>query len=299
MGSSPPPITLNPFTPKKVLISGIRFKMSSICLPTSSVLSKEEAAGSCTETMKYPSSSSGIKVVGHFTKSNNAIAESTRNEPIAVTGRTKSHFTERLYACCIPSLNLSNHTKSFDFCLGVGFNKIAQSAGESVNELIPLNTVDAAMVKANCLYNCPVMPLINVVGMNTAKSTNTTPIIGPVISLIAFSVICRMFTFSPFASASSSKRVTFSTTTIASSTTIAIANTKPNKVNVLIENPNADMIANVPISETGMVIQGISTARQLCKKKNITSTTKIVASMNVFNTSLIESCTTSVVSSVT
>ena len=135
--------------------------------------------------------------------------------------------------------------------------------------------------------------------MNTANKTNTTPIIGPVISPMAFSVICRMFTFSPLASASSSNRVTFSTTTMASSTTMAIANIKPNNVNVLIENPKKAITANVPISDTGIVIQGISTARQLCKKKNMTSTTKMVASTKVFITSLMESCTTSVVSNVT
>ena len=106
------------------------------------------------------------------------------------------------------------------------------------------------------------MPPIKVVGMNTAKSTNTTPTIGPVISLIAFSVICFMFTCSPLSTASSSNRVTFSTTTIASSTTMAIANTKPNRVSVLMENPNKDMTAKVPINDTGMVMHGINTARQ-------------------------------------
>ena len=135
--------------------------------------------------------------------------------------------------------------------------------------------------------------------MNTANKTNTTPTIGPVISLIAFSVICRMFTFSPFASASSINRVTFSTTTMASSTTMAIAKIKPNKVSVLMEKPKSDITANVPMSDTGMVMQGINTARQLCKKKNITKTTNMVASTKVFITSLMESCTTSVVSNVT
>ena len=143
------------------------------------------------------------------------------------------------------------------------------------------------------------MPPIKVVGMNTANNTSITPIIGPVISLIATSVIFRISTFSPFASASSSRRVTFSTTTMASSTTMAMANTKPNKVNVLMENPKSDITAKVPINDTGMVMQGIKTARQLCRKKNITNTTRIVASMKVFITSSMESCTTSVVSSVT
>ena len=139
---------------------------------------------------------------------------------------------------------------------------------------------------------------MSVVGIKTAINTNTTPTIGPVISPIAFSVIFRISTFSPLATASSANRVTFSTTTMASSTTMAMASIKPKSVSVLIENPNAAITANVPISDTGIVRQGISTALQFCKKRNMTSTTRMVASTKVFSTSLMESCTTSVVSSV-
>ena len=57
----------------------------------------------------------------------------------------------------------------------------------------------------------------------------------------------------------------FSTTTIASSTTMPIASTRPNSVSVLIEKPNALMTANVPTSETGMVSVGISVVRQSCR----------------------------------
>src|SRR5260370_39220660 len=39
-------------------------------------------------------------------------------------------------------------------------------------------------------------------------------------------------------------RSTFSTTTMASSTTIPMAKTRPNKESALIENPNANMTAN-------------------------------------------------------
>ena len=50
---------------------------------------------------------------------------------------------------------------------------------------------------------------------------------------------------------SSISRSTFSTTTIASSTTRPIASTSPNSVSVLIEKPSALITAKVPISETG------------------------------------------------
>ncbi len=50
------------------------------------------------------------------------------------------------------------------------------------------------------------------------------------------------------------RRDTFSTTTIASSTTRPIASTSPNSESVLIEKPSTRISANVPISETGTVI---------------------------------------------
>ena len=65
---------------------------------------------------------------------------------------------------------------------------------------------------------------------------------------------------------SSMKRAMFSMTTIASSTTSPVASVRPKSVSVLIENPNAAISANVPISETGIVIAGISVVRQFCKK---------------------------------
>ena len=45
-------------------------------------------------------------------------------------------------------------------------------------------------------------------------------------------------------------RSTFSTTTIASSTTMPIASTSPNRVSRLIEKPSASMPVNVAISAT-------------------------------------------------
>ena len=149
-----------------------------------------------------------------------------------------------------------------------GRKKRAQRAGVSVSELNPLKKVAAAMVKANCLYNSPVIPPTNAVGIKTAINTKTTPTTGPVISPIA----CSTASFDEYFPVSS-KRVEFSTTTIASSTTMAIASTKPKRVRVFTENPNKCMTAKVQISDTGMVRDGIITARQFCKNNKITSMT--------------------------
>ena len=63
------------------------------------------------------------------------------------------------------------------FCLGL--SRIAASAGLSVSELNAEITVETAMVSANCRKNCPVTPLMNAHGMNTALSTSPTAMTGP------------------------------------------------------------------------------------------------------------------------
>ena len=97
-------------------------------------------------------------------------------------------------------------------------------------------------------------------GTNTAISTAVVAMIGPVTSAIAF-----------LAAASggrpaSSWRSTFSTTTIASSTTRPIASTMPSRLSMLSEKPKTYMIASVAISETGMAMVGMIVVRQLCRK---------------------------------
>jgi hypothetical protein len=66
---------------------------------------------------------------------------------------------------------------------------------------------------------------------------------------------------------SSMKRAIFSMTTIASSTTSPVASVRPKSVSVLIEKPRPFINANVPISETGIVIAGISVVRQSWRKR--------------------------------
>ncbi len=94
-------------------------------------------------------------------------------------------------------------------------------------------------------------------------------------------------------------RAMFSITTIASSTTSPVASVKPNSVSVLIEKPNIFIKKNVPISETGIVIAGISVVRQSWRNKKITSTTRKTAISSVITTSRIDSRTNSVESKAT
>ena len=77
-------------------------------------------------------------------------------------------------------------------------------------------------------------------------------------------------------------RSTFSTTTIASSTTIPIASTKPKSERLLIENPNSIIKKNVPTSETGIAKIGMIAARQFWRKTIMTKTTSKTASKIVW-----------------
>ena len=124
-------------------------------------------------------------------------------------------------------------------------------------------------------------------GTNTATSTMPMTTTAPKTSRMA-SMAARWALFF----SSRMWRSMFSITTIASSTTMPVASTIPNSVSVLIENPNSLTNANVPISETGMVMAGMSVLRQFCRNRNITRMTRTMASTSVTSTSLIDSRTT-------
>ena len=79
-------------------------------------------------------------------------------------------------------------------------------------------------------------------------------------------------------------RSTFSTTTMASSTTMPIASTRPNSDRLLSEKPNAAIRKNVPTSDTGIATMGMMAARQVCRNKMTTSTTRMTASRIVCTT---------------
>src|SRR5678816_3609913 len=134
------------------------------------------------------------------------------------------------------------------------------------------------------------MPAMNAVGTKTAQSTSEMAMTGPVTSSSALNdASCGD---SPCAI----HRSTFSTTTIASSTTMPIASTRPNSDRLFSENPSMLMNMNAPMSETGTAIIGMIVARQFCRNTSTTMKTRTNASINVWNTLLIDSCTNTVVS---
>src|SRR5262249_40548099 len=140
------------------------------------------------------------------------------------------------------------------------------------------------------LKNWPVIPPTNAHGTNTAHSTRATAMIGPVTSSMALTVASRGF------KPCSIHRSTFSTTTIASSTTIPIANTKPNSEILFKLKPSAAITANVLTIATGTAINGMITERQFCKNTNTTMATNTTAMSSVLTTSDTDSRINGVVS---
>src|SRR6266480_2360414 len=126
---------------------------------------------------------------------------------------------------------------------------------------------------------------MNAVGMNTAESTSAVATIGPVTSRIA------CFVASKGDLPRAMLRSTFSTTTIASSTTMPIASTRPKSDSALIEKPKRYATENVPTIETGTATSGMIEARQVCRNRITTSTTSATDSSKVCTTDLIEART--------
>src|SRR5579884_3584528 len=167
--------------------------------------------------------------------------------------------------------------------------KSAASAGESVSALKAEIAMEKAIVIANCLYRMPVVPGKNDTGMNTEISTSDVAITALVTSPMASDVaLCGS------QCSSEMWRCTFSITTMASSTTRPVAKMMPNMVSELMEKPNALINANVPTNDTGIVMAGMTVARQSSRKRN--AMTMTIASSRVEMTSLIESPMTVVVS---
>ena len=101
------------------------------------------------------------------------------------------------------------------------------------------------------------------------------PMIGPKSSFIAW--IAASWPFMP----RSTLREAFSTTTMASSTTMPIESTMANSVEKFTVKPSAHMAAKAPMIVTGTVVAGISMARQSWRKIEMTRRTSTAASMSV------------------
>ncbi len=109
------------------------------------------------------------------------------------------------------------------------------SAGDSVSAFSAEISMATQIVTANCWNSTPDSPGMKAIGTNTDSSTRVMAMIGPVICVIASRVASRggMSGCSPIT------RSTFSTTTMASSTTMPIASTSASSETVLAENPSA------------------------------------------------------------
>ena len=124
-------------------------------------------------------------------------------------------------------------------------------------------------------------PIINI-GMNTAinerlieitvKATSCTPSSAALKGATPFS-ICRD---------------TFSSTTMASSTTNPVATVNAINDRLLRLKPHRYITLKVPISDTGTAMAGISVARQLRKKINTTKITSAIEISSVRSISLSE-----------
>ena len=134
------------------------------------------------------------------------------------------------------------------------FNNLELSIGVNVSATRLENNTAAARVIPNSRNRRPTSPSINDKGTNTATSTSVVAITANPISLEPSMAARRGFW------PSSIRLNMFSSTTIASSTTRPIANTRPNKVNTLMVYPIADITVNVAITDTGTTTAGISVA---------------------------------------
>ena len=137
----------------------------------------------------------------------------------------------------------------------------------------------------------PVEPPKKAMGTNTADSTRAMPTRAPVIWVMDLRVASSGESPSSLIS-----RSTFSTTTMASSTSKPMASTRPNMVRVLMEKPKAAMTPKVPSSTTGTAMVGIRVARKFCRNRYMTQNTRKMASISVCTTSSMEIFTNGVVS---
>ena len=98
-------------------------------------------------------------------------------------------------------------------------------------------------------------------GTYTARVTSVVAIMAPLICFMLSMVASLGLSFCSWM-----MRITFSTTTMASSTSDPITRIKPNMVSTLMVYPSAYSSTNAPSRDTGMATAGISVARQSCRK---------------------------------
>src|SRR5262249_26631250 len=131
---------------------------------------------------------------------------------------------------------------------------------------------------------------MNATGTNTDSRTNVIARIGPVISAMAF----LQASGTDRLGSSSITRSMFSTTTTASSTTIAMERTSESREMVVAEYPVSRSTAKVPMTDTGTAASGISVVLSLPRNRKTTMATRMIAMTSVRTTSTIVAVTKTV-----
>jgi len=151
--------------------------------------------------------------------------------------------------------------------------------GDRVRATNPEMATAPARVKANSRNSEPVRPPCRPMGAYTAARVTVMAMIGATSSR------------APYKAASKGDcpslrcRCTFSTTTMASSTTRPTDRTMASRVSRLRVNPNTCIKNTAPISDSGMATTGMKAERSEPRNKKMTSTTISRVSARVFTTS--------------
>ncbi len=130
----------------------------------------------------------------------------------------------------------------------------------------------AAIVRANSENSRPTSPCRKAMGTNTATSTTEVATTAKPTCRVPRKAATRRV--SPYCSM---RRCTFSSTTMASSTTSPMASTRASRVRMLMEKPRASSTVKVAMMETGTVTAGTSMARTDPRNRKITRITRAMA----------------------
>jgi len=141
-----------------------------------------------------------------------------------------------------------------------------------------MNTAPAS-VSANSRNSAPVSPPCRPIGAYTAASVIVIAITGPISSRAPSSAACILDM--PLRR----WRSTFSTTTMASSTTRPTESTMASSVSRLRLKPKSCIRNTPPMSATGITVTGTSTERAEPRNRKITATTISSVSTSVMVTS--------------
>ncbi len=141
------------------------------------------------------------------------------------------------------------------------FNNFEASIGVSVNDTIRENNVAKATVNPNCWKNCPTIPPIKAIGVNTtilvAVAATTAKAISPVPRSAA----------AEGSSPSCTRRIMFSNTTMEFATRIPTEIANPISDIKLRVNPANSTSVNVAIMEVGIETAAMTVPFQLCKNR--------------------------------